>query len=170
MDQKYVWHAFQLNALLFINFQVDTCFADIISNCESHCCSLLIILLFFVLPCAIWKKVVLKRKIVRHVWNEMTRQQRNIKNSKKLHLFQFNKNPADLFCGNHVKTKREGKEKSKRKYVQECVESKAKWFFNAFSVRIPCHSVCVIKEYVAPSTMSGRTSRIPSRNKLYARS
>lgn len=32
------------------------------------------------------------------------------------------------------------------RYVHECVESKAKCFLSAFSVRIPCHSVFVISE------------------------
>lgn len=55
-------------------------------------------------------------------------------------------------------------------YVHECVESKARWFFNAFSVRIPCHSVCVMSEYVAASIINGTTSKSPSRKRLYARS
>lgn len=55
-------------------------------------------------------------------------------------------------------------------HLHECVESKVRCFFSAFSVRIPCHNVCVMSEYVAASIIRGTTNRIPSRNRLYARS
>lgn len=56
------------------------------------------------------------------------------------------------------------------KHLQDCVESNVWLFLNAVSVRIPIQRDRVINEYVAPSIINGKTNKIPSRNKLYARS
>lgn len=55
-------------------------------------------------------------------------------------------------------------------HLQDCVESNVWFFLNAVSVRIPIQRDRVINEYVAPSIINGTTNKIPSRNKLNARS
>lgn len=58
-----------------------------------------------------------------------------------------------MFCSNEI-------------FLHDWVASNAGGFLCAFSLRIPCHSVRVISEYVAPNITSGITKRTTSKNRL----